>query len=85
LDKETLDLSDIITHLGDRPFPMVDFMQDYLNEIAERKKLEAERKKEEENKKTEEEEKKDKKEEPSENTPKGETEGAIREAETIIR
>jgi hypothetical protein len=83
LEKETLDLSDIIVHLGQRPFPMVDFMQDYLNEIDERKKLEEERKKEEGDKKQS--EKKDKKEEPSEGKPKGEEEEAIREAETIIK
>jgi hypothetical protein len=90
LEKETLDLADIITHLGTRPFPMVDFMQDYLNEIEERKKLEAERKKSQEekkqsDKKDDDDKEKDKKREPSEGTPQGKDEETIREAETIIR
>jgi hypothetical protein len=71
LEKETLDLSDIIANLGPRPFPMADFMQDYLNEIAERKKLEEERKKEDEKKKQSEKKEDNQIDEPSEGKPQG--------------
>jgi hypothetical protein len=85
LEKETLDLSDIIIHLGPRPFPMADFMQDYLNEIAERKKLEDERKKEDEKKKQTEKKEDKKSDEPTEGKPQGRDEEAIHDADTIIK
>ncbi len=44
LEKETLDLVDVIECLGDRPFPMEDFMREYLEQISDRKKQEEEKK-----------------------------------------
>ncbi len=38
LEKETVDLIDILRILGDRPFPLTDSMKDYLREIEIRKK-----------------------------------------------
>ena len=49
LEKETLDLIDIIEVLGDRKFPFPDSINDYLNEIRKRKSLEEEKRKEDEN------------------------------------
>ena len=49
LDKETLDLMDIIDVLGDRKFPFPKSINDYLEEIRKRKMLEEERRKEGEN------------------------------------
>jgi hypothetical protein len=44
LEKETIDLCDIVECLGDRPFPMEDFMKEYIDQITERKKQEQEKK-----------------------------------------
>jgi hypothetical protein len=59
---------------------MIDFMQDYLNEVAERKRVEEEAKKEEQKKKEEEEKKS---EELGQELPNAEE--TIRQAETVIR
>jgi hypothetical protein len=40
LEKETLNLPQIIEILGERPFPMKETMKDYLVEIEERQKQE---------------------------------------------
>lgn len=37
LEKETIDITDIIELIGDRPYKMPDSIMDYLKEIAERK------------------------------------------------
>jgi hypothetical protein len=37
LKKETLDLLDIISCIGDRPYPLPDSIKDYLEEIKKRK------------------------------------------------
>lgn len=58
LQKETLDITDIIEVLGQRPFPFGDSLTDYLKEIENRKEEARKRKEEEELKKKEEEEKK---------------------------
>ncbi len=59
LEKETIDLADIIECLGDRPFPMEDFMKEYIDQVADRKKQVEENKKLEEEKKKQEELKKE--------------------------
>ncbi len=38
LEKETLDLLDIVRILGERPFPMTESIKDYMREIEIRKK-----------------------------------------------
>ncbi len=64
LEKETIDLSDIIDCLGDRPFPLEEFMKEYLDQINLRKiQEEVERKKKAEVEKQKEEEEIKKKEE----------------------
>ncbi len=54
LEKDTLDLVDVIECLGDRPYPMEEFMKEYLEQIGERKKQEEAEKKKAEEKKLEE-------------------------------
>ena len=49
LDKETLDLLDIIEVLGNRKYPLPDSINDYLNEIKKRNEKEEEKRKEREN------------------------------------
>ncbi len=63
LEKETLDLMDIIDILGHRPFPLAESLTDYLKEIETRKEEAKKRKEVEELKKKEDEEKKQKEEE----------------------
>ena len=41
LAKESINLPQIITVLGERPFPMKEALKDYLREIESRDKLEA--------------------------------------------
>ena len=43
LEKETLDLLDIVRILGERPFPMTESIKDYMKEIEIRKKDKLER------------------------------------------
>ncbi len=38
MEKETLDLLDIVRILGERPFPMTESIRDYMREIEIRKK-----------------------------------------------
>ncbi len=89
LSKETLDLGDIIRILGDRPFPMEEFMKDYLSEVNERKRIEEEsKKKKDEEGESKKDDKYDKKKEGDtggEIPPKGEPEKTIHEAERIIK
>ncbi len=87
LDKETLDLNDLIQILGERPFPMEEFMKDYLSEVNERKKIEEENKHKKGKKEDDKHDKKDKKEGESggEIPPKNEPEKSIQEAERIIK
>ena len=67
LNKETLNLQDIIDVLGDRPYGMNETMQEYLEELNQRKNKEEEEKNEEgEEKKEEEKKEEEKKEEVSE-------------------
>jgi hypothetical protein len=47
LDKETLDLQEIIEVLGEREYPFPEAINSYLDEIKKRKNGEAEKKKEE--------------------------------------
>jgi AFG3 family protein len=54
LEKETIDLVDVIECLGERPFPMEDFMKEYLDQVTDRKKQEEEKKLAEQKKKEEE-------------------------------
>lgn len=37
LEKETIDITDIIDLIGDRPFKIPDSLKDYLHEVKERK------------------------------------------------
>jgi hypothetical protein len=37
LERETIDITDIIDLIGDRPFKIPDSLKDYLREISERK------------------------------------------------
>jgi hypothetical protein len=53
LEKESLDLLDIIKILGERPFALSDTIKDYMKEIETRKKEESEHKNIDENKKEE--------------------------------
>ncbi len=59
LEKETLDLIDILRILGERPFPLSDSMKDYMHEIETRRldKIQRDEKKKEDDKKIEEENK----------------------------
>jgi hypothetical protein len=50
LEKETIDLLDIVECFGERPFPMEDFMKEYLDQINERKKQKDDKRKQDENK-----------------------------------
>jgi hypothetical protein len=53
LEKETLDLVDILRILGDRPFPLSDTMKDYMKEVEMRReehKKKLEEKKEQQDK-----------------------------------
>ncbi len=47
LDKETLDLQEIIEVLGEREYPFPEAINSYLDEIKKRKDVEAEKKREE--------------------------------------
>jgi len=98
LEKESLDLLDIIRILGERPFQMSDTIKDYMKEIEIRKKEETEQKKLEEEKekndKSDEFDKdkdlkgkdsNDKKSDGSLPTPKNDTDKEIQEAETIMK
>jgi cell division protease FtsH len=51
LEKETIDLVDVIECLGERPFPLEDYMKEYIDQVVERKKNEEEKKKLDEEKK----------------------------------
>lgn len=56
LEKETIDLLDIISIIGDRPFPLSESIKDYLKEIENSKKIreeEARKEKEEQDNKDE--------------------------------
>jgi AFG3 family protein len=50
LEKETLDLLDIVSILGERPFPMTESIKDYMKEIEIRKKDRLEKEEAEKNK-----------------------------------
>lgn len=50
LEKETLDLLDIVSILGERPFPMTDSIKDYMKEIEIRKKDKLDKEQAEKNK-----------------------------------
>jgi len=50
LEKETLDLLDIVRILGERPFPMTESIKDYMKEIEIRKKDRLEKDEAEKNK-----------------------------------
>jgi hypothetical protein len=54
LEKETLDLLDIVRILGERPFPMTESIKDYMKEIEIRKKDRLEKEEAEKNKAEEE-------------------------------
>lgn len=57
LEKETLDLLDIISIIGERPFPLSDSMKDYMKEIESRRADKLKKDEEEKNKPKEEEKK----------------------------
>lgn len=84
LEKETLDIIDIIEVLGQRPFPMGDSLSDYLKEIEFRKEEAKKRKEDEEKKKIEEEEKKAKEEEEKKLKDAETAEGKTKENEILI-
>lgn len=42
LEKESINLPEIIEVVGDRPFPMKESIRNYLNEIKQREEAEAE-------------------------------------------
>ena len=95
LQKETLDLLDIIRILGERPFALSDNMKDYMKEIEMRKKDKAnkskdEEKKEKDDKEHKEDQKDDKKDDKDKEggarpAPKNQQEREIQEAETIMK
>ena len=45
MEKETIDLNDVVEILGERPYPMPDFMLEYLKEVQYGKDLQEEIKK----------------------------------------
>lgn len=44
LEVETMDLLDIIELIGERPYPMQEYIKSYISEIKESKRLDAENK-----------------------------------------
>jgi hypothetical protein len=69
LEKETLDLLDIVRILGERPFPMTESIKDYMKEIEIRKKDKLEKEEAEKHKSENLQEKEDKSTEEKEAKP----------------
>ena len=72
LEKETLNLQDIIDVLGERPFGMTDTMKEYLEELNARKEKEAQEEQKKDEEKTEGEAEEKSQDEPSEEKSEGE-------------